>query len=582
MTQSLTASQKRQLQTAHAARYRLKGMPRFQPGPAATAGGPVMAGSTRPTLLTLPKPPFAIRVLNNLSYGATQASIAAFNALGSSDTARLTAYVDQQLDWQSIDDSAVEQRLAAAGYTTLGKSLAQLWSQHVQQEDYNTRMRPGWEVQRAALVRAVYSKRQLFEIVTTFWHDHFNVMVTDYDCCPVYVHYDRDVIRKHAFGNFRQMLEDVARSTAMLYYLDNRSNTRSGPNENFARELLELHTFGAENYLGFMDPFKVPPCPEDPSYPIGYTDIDVYETAAAFTGWTVKNGHWEYPNDNDGTFVYRPDWHDSGPKFVLGSFIFPERPALQDGRDILDRIASHPRVAKFVCRKLVRRFFNDDPPQSLVDSAAQVFRQHWQSPDQIRRVLRHILLSDVAQHSWGTKMRRPFEAVAAALRVLDCDWTYRLDESRSNDLDWRMGFTGHQPYDWPAPNGYPDTGQAWGGPNSHAMTWKLLNWLTEANAAQGNGKLLPILETTRANLPANQWTANRLVELWCRRILGYLPTTERLATLRAFMAQNGDPANYVIEDTDSWNQNDLKRHYNHQRLRSMVSLVMMTPEFLSR
>jgi len=582
MIQTLPASHKRLLEAAHARRYGLRGPPRYRPAQTPSPDGPVMSGMSRARLLTLPKPPFAVRVLNNLTWGVTRADLQAFEALGPDDGTRLAAFVEQQLAWESIDDSAVEQRLAAAGYTTLGKSLTQLWSQHVRQDDYNTRMRPGWEVQRATLVRAVYSKRQLFEVMTTFWHDHFNVMVTDYDCCPVYVHYDRDVIRKNALGNFRQMLEDVARSTAMLYYLDNRSNTRAGPNENFARELLELHTFGAENYLGFMDPFQVPPCPEDPSYPIGYTDIDVYETAAAFTGWTVKNGHWEYPNEDDGTFVYRPDWHDSGPKFVLGTFIYPERPALQDGRDILDRLASHPRVAKFICRKLIRRFFSDDPPQSLVDSAAQVFRQNWQAPDQIRRVLRHILLSDVAQHSWGMKMRRPFEAVAAALRALDCNWTYRLDEDRSDEFNWRLGFTGHQPYDWPAPNGYPDDGQSWGGPNSFAMTWKLLNWLSNADGPGGNGKLLPILETTRANIPANQWTANRLVDFWCRRILGYLPTAERLATLRAFMAQNGDPATYVIEDTDSWNINDLKRHYNHQRLRSMVSLVMMTPEFLSR
>src|SRR3546814_12945358 len=102
------------------------------------------------------------------------------------------------------------------------------------------------------------------------------------------------------------MLEAVAQSTAMPYFLDNRSNTRAGPNENFARELMELHTFGSENYLGFMDPFQVPPCPEAPSYPIGYTDVDVYETAAAFTGRTVKDGHGAVQNGDARPFVYRP------------------------------------------------------------------------------------------------------------------------------------------------------------------------------------------------------------------------------------------------------------------------------------
>ncbi|MCW5580317.1 MAG: DUF1800 domain-containing protein [Luteimonas sp.] len=582
MHPSLSPSERAMLDRAHRQRYKLARAPRYSPLPAAPSPA---TGSTAGRLLTMAKPPFAVRVLNNMSYGATPTSIAEFRALGGNDLARLTAWVDQQLDPASIDDSAVTTRLADAGYNTLGKSLLQLWSEHVTSGvEYSQRMRPGWEVQREALVRAVFSKRQLFEVATAFWHDHFNVMLSDYDCSPVYGHYDRDVIRANAFGNFRTMLEAVAKSTAMMYYLDNKSNRRSGPNENFARELLELHTFGAENYLGFVDPFEVPPCPEDPSYPIGYTDIDVYETASAFTGWTINNNHWEFthPNKNDGAFHYHSDWHDSGPKFVLGTFIYPERPALQDGRDILDRLASHPRVAKYICRKLILRFLTDEPPQHLVDSAAGVFRANWQAPDQIKKTLRHILLSEFAQNIWGRKNRRPFEAVAAALRVLGSKWTYRLDENRSNDLNWRMGFTGHQPYDWPAPNGYPTKATAWSGASTYAMTWKTLNWLTEANNVAGNDKLLPIMEATRNNVPAGQWTANNLVDYWCRRILGYLPDASRVTTLRNFLAQNGDPASYVIEDTNSWAQGDLKRHYNQERIRSMVSLILMSPEFLSR
>lgn len=572
-------------------RYALRGQPRYQPPPARAAPGnapaplpapPTTGGSTRPGVVVMPnRPPFAVRVLNNLGYGATPASIAEFNSLGSSDSARLAAWVDRQLAWQAIDDSALESRLAAAGYQTLGKSLEQLWQDHSKNtSDYDVRMRPAWEVQRAALVRAAYSKRQLLEVMVTFWHDHFNVMLSDYSAGPVYVHYHRDVIRQNATGNFRAMLEAVAKSTAMQYYLDNLSNTRSGPNENFARELLELHTFGAENYLGFMDPFQVPPCPEDPSYPIGYTDIDVYETAAAFTGWSVKNGHWQYPSEDDGTFVYRAAWHDTGPKYVLGSFIYPEQPALKDGRDILDRIAGHPRVAKFICGKIIRRFFADDPPSGLVDSAAGVFRANWQQPDQIARTLRHILTSSLAHDAWGYKQRRPFEAVAAAMRVLDCDWTPRVGHSASNTLMWRMGFTGHVPYDWPAPNGYPDTSRDWMGGNRYAMTWKLLNWLTEAS--DDGVPLAPILATTRANIPAGEWTAARLVDFWCLRILGYTPDPARRQALVAFMAQNGNPDSYVITDTDAWAMGDLKRHYNQQRLRSMVSLLLMSPEFLGR
>ena len=587
----LSPTQAARLDEAFRRRNSLRGAPRYQPMPAGPAT-PVVpaapataavhaAGSAKPRLLTLPTPPFAVRVLNNLGYGATTASVAEFNALGGDDATRLAKYVDAQLNWQSIDDSAVQTRLANAGYTTLGKSLTQLWADHVlPNPDWDTRMRPAWEVQRAAFVRATYSRRQLCEVMANFWHDHFNVYVGDYSAGPVYPHYDRDVIRANAFGNFRKMLEAVAQSTSMLYYLDNVDNSRAGPNENYARELMELHTFGAENYLGFMNPFEVPPCPEDPTYPIGYTDNDVYEVAAAFTGWTVKNGNWEYPTENDGTFVYRSGWHDTGPKYPLGMYLYPEQAALKDGRDILDRIASHPRVAKFICKKLARRFFADDPPQSLVDGAAKVFRQNWQAPDQIRTVLRYILLSDTAYTAWGEKNRRPFETVVAAMRTLGSDWTLRVGNDASNSFMWLMGMTGNEPYAWPAPNGYPDTGVAWSGSNSFAMTWRFLNGMGES--VDGSTQVVPILAATRSGLPVAQWTATKLVDYWCQRILGYKPVSARRQSLINFMAQNGDPTTYVIADDDIWSVNDLKRHYNQQRLRSMVSLILMTPEFLSR
>ena len=537
------------------------------------------ASMSNPRLLTLAPPSFTVRALNNLSYGATAQSIAEFNALGSNDFQRLANWVDWQLDWTGIDDSALETRLANAGYTTLGKSLTQLWADHIKADpEYNVRMRPAWEVQRAAYVRATHSRRQLREMVVNFWHAHFNVMGTDFSVGPVFVHYDRDVIRANATGNFRVMLEAVAKSTSMLYYLDNINNTRAGPNENFSRELLELHTLGVDNYLGFMDPFLVPKCPEDPAYPIGYTDIDVYETSAAFTGWSAKNGHWEFPNEDDGTFVYRQSWHDAGPKFLLGMMIYPEQPELKDGRDVLDRLASHPRVAKFICKKLIRRFISDTPSQKLVDSAAAIFRANWQHPKQIEITLRHILNSDDLYNSWGLKIRRPFEATVAAMRVLGQDWTLRLDHDKSNEFMWRVGYTGHTAYNWPSPNGYPDVAVSWSGANSFAMTWKLLNWMTETKDA--DVPMSPILAATRAGVAS--WTANNLVTFWCQRILGYQPTAARKSVLVNFMAQNGNAATDAIADTDSWAANDLKRHYNQQRLRSMVSLILLSPEFQTR
>ncbi len=526
-------------------------------------------------------PQFAARMLSKLSYGPTSSSLTAFNLLGDTDSQRLANYVDWQLDWQAIDDGPLDDRLAAAGYTSFGKTMGQLWSECIASNpEYNVRMRPAWEAQRAAYVRAAYSNRQLYEVLVNFWHDHFNVLATDFTAGPVFGHFSRTAIRPNATGNFRKMLVAVAKSTSMLYFLDNVSNTRSGPNENWARELLELHTFGSENYLGFMNPFDVPPCPENPAYPIGYTDIDVYETAAAFTGWSVKNGHWQYPDDNDGNFVYRQAWHDAGPKFLLGMFLYPEQPDLKDGGDVLDRIASHPRVAKFICKKLIRRFVGDTPSQALINSAAAIFNAQWRHPNQIELTLRHILNSTEFANSWGTKIRRPFEATAAAMRALGCTWTPRVGHAKSDELFWRAGFTGHVPYAWPAPNGYPDIATSWTGANSFAMTWKLLNWLTETT--DGGVPLAPIVSITRAQVPT--WTANNIVNYWHKRILGFTPTasTPRRQILTQFMAQNGDPNTYDIPDTDAWSGNDLKNHYNHQRLRSLVSLILLSPEFLNR
>jgi uncharacterized protein (DUF1800 family) len=456
-----------------------------------------------------------------------------------------------------------------------------MWADHVvPNPDWLVRLRPAFEIQRLQWVRAMYSRRQLREMVVAFWHNHFNVQATHWSSGPVFVHYDRDVIRPNALGNFRTMLETVASSPSMLYYLNNNSNRKQGPNENYARELMELHTLGAMHYYGFTDPANVPRDAVDPNAPAGYTDIDVYEVARAFTGWTVRDGHWQYPAENDGTFVYRHDWHDTAAKTVLGVSLPANQAAMKHARDVLDRLASHPGTARFVCTKLIRRFVTDTPSASLVASAAQVFRQNWQAPNQIELVLRHILNSTAMYNTWGQKVRRPFDSIVAAMRAGGSNWTLKMgvDGDKSSHFVWLAGLSGHTPFNWAPPNGYPDVANAWSGSSAVAMTWKLLNWLTETT--DDNAPLIPVLPLTRANVPA--WTANALVDYWCTRLLGYLPSAERRATLARFMAQNGDPASYVITDTDTWAASDLKRHYNHQRLRSMVSLILLSPEFMSR
>src|SRR5687768_8204524 len=378
-------------------------VPPMRGRPEAIAGD---APSTVPSLAGI--------VLNRAAFGPWPGDIAAFNALGTTDDQRLQVWVDTQLSPASIPDGDCDWRLGSSGFTTLAKPLTQLWAEHVvPNPPWEIRMRPFWETQRATFIRAVYSRRQLNEVLADFWHNHFNVFGEESIQGPVFVHYDRDVIRAHMLGNFRTMLEAVAKSTAMLYMLDNYTSSVAGPNENFARELFELHTLGAENYLGVMRQDDVPV--DAQGRPIGYVDADVFEATRCFTGWSVANGSSSAPNT--GVFHYRPSWHDRFQKHVLKVFIPQDQPDLMDGGMVLDALAAHPGTARFVSRKLCRRLIGDTPSQATVDAVAQVFHDQRAASDQLRQVVRAILLSAEFKATWGAKVKRPFEVVTSAMRA---------------------------------------------------------------------------------------------------------------------------------------------------------------------
>jgi uncharacterized protein (DUF1800 family) len=263
------------------------------------------------------------------------------------------------------------------------------------------------ELQRAALLRAVYSERQLNELMVAFWENHFSVFANKDDDRYLLTSYDRDTIRPDAMGRFRDLLGATAHSPAMLYYLDNWRSSVARPhpatkdkpagvdgglNENYARELMELHTLGVDG---------------------GYTQKDVQEVARCFTGWTI-----EKPNQ-EGLFLYRPGLHDRGEKIVLGHRILAGG-GIADGERVLDILAAHPSTARFIATKLARRFISDDPPQSIIDRAAAVFLK---TDGSIRETLRAIVTSPefFSQSAYRSKMRSPFEYVAAALRALGAD-----------------------------------------------------------------------------------------------------------------------------------------------------------------
>ena len=302
------------------------------------------------------------------------------------------------------------------------------------------------DVQAVKLAHAVASERQLDQVMTDFWENHFSVF-TGKGLTRLYVPaYDRTVIRPHAMGRFRDLLGAVAKSPAMLFYLDQFQSTvdsthtplRSarlprmrmaqrgrGLNENFARELLELHTLGVDG---------------------GYTQRDVVEVARALTGWTMN------PRQS-AEFIFRPEIHDADPKTVLGHRLAGGR-GIEDGEEVLDLLAQHPSTARFIARKLAVRFVSDDPPPALIERATATFRR---TDGDIRETVRTIVTSPefFSRAAYRAKVKSPFELVASALRALGA----RADTTpRSAQM---VAFLGAPIFGHQAPNGWPETGEAW-------------------------------------------------------------------------------------------------------------------------
>lgn len=297
------------------------------------------------------------------------------------------------------------------------------------------------ELQRAKLLRAVYSERQLYEVMVDFWENHFSIFANKDDDRYLLTSFDRETIRPFALGRFRELLGATAHSPAMLFYLDNWRSSVPRPypakgekpagvdggfNENYARELLELHTLGVDG---------------------GYTQKDVQEVARCFSGWTIQK-----PNEQ-GLFLYRPGFHDDGEKIVLGHKILPGG-GIADGERVLDILAMHPSTARFVATKLARRFIGDDPPASVIDRAAAVFLK---TDGSIRETLRAIITSPefFSPAAYRAKLRSPLEYVAAALRALNAE----TDGDRPVlDLIGRMG----QPlFGRITPDGFADRADQW-------------------------------------------------------------------------------------------------------------------------
>jgi len=509
-------------------------------------------------------PPADLRIIAHTRSGVgscTRDNQSWWNLPGTSRE-KSASWVALQLEPGRIDDSECDQRLE--GLTTLNKPIEQLWLDHYRNapegdQKYTVIYRPVEEVKAATLLRAVYSKRQLQEVLADFWHNHFNVSPDrSEEIAPGFPSYDRDVIRRHLLGNFREMLEAVATHPAMLFYLDNTENSRNGPNENWARELFELHTLGAQNYLGVMRQTDVPRSAS--GEPTGYVDDDVYEATRAFTGWRVNNNEdeWQPGMQNTGTFRYYDLWHDRFQKTVLGKYLPPDQPPMKDGRDVLDALAVHPGTGRFIAGKLARRLIGDHPPQALVEEAARLFTAEHRAPDQLRQVVRMLLLSNAFATTWGDKIKRPFEAWASMLRAVNAQ--IKEPVQAAGKL-WQMGqpLFGRVP-----PDGYPDQQSAWSGTSSLLERWR------HAEGIAWNWWEGEIHTDLPAQTPSEVRTPNRIVQFWSERILGFLihPTLQEAIVAEVYEGRDGEHA--FLDEELVW------------AIPLVVSALLMSPDFQRR
>ena len=316
------------------------------------------------------------------------------------------------------------------------------------------------DLQAQKITRAVDSGWQLQEVMADFWFNHFNVFWSKNADRWLTTPYEANAIRPHVLGKFKDLLMATAKSPAMLVYLDNRlSSSVRGINENYARELMELHTLGVDG---------------------GYTQKDVQEVARALTGWTIEG------RQRGGEFIFRPRMHDDGEKIVLGHRIHAG--GMADGEAVIDILVKHPSTARFISMKLVRRFVADDPPESLVNRVADVYKK---TDGEIRAMLHAIMTSREfnSPDTVGAKTKSPFEYAVSAIRSLDgtTDGSRPVAQSIA-----RMG----QPlYQCQPPTGYPDRGDYW---MSNGAILERLNFAVALSANRIEGTSVRFDEPVKA------------------------------------------------------------------------------------
>jgi uncharacterized protein (DUF1800 family) len=352
-----------------------------------------------------------VRLLRRATMGLTDADVATAKAMGYQN------WLQSQLDYTRIDNTAVEAQVALL-WPALSQGPETLFS--IEQGTVISTLQAQW------LYRAILSPRQLYERMVEFWHDHFNIDVNKVGYLTIID--DRDVIRKYALGKFSDLVKASAKSPAMLAYLDQNLSRVGAPNQNYARELMELHTLGVNG---------------------GYTQDDVAELSRVLTGWTLAGR---------GTFTFNPALHDFGTKTVVGMTI-PATPtstgaaAIAEGEQVIDMLCSHPSTATFIATKLLKWFITPEPTPQQVSTVAGVFRA---TKGDIKLVVRAVLNSGWVAGA-PLKYKRPFHLMVSALRGL------KPTIGNTAGLVGQLTALGQPVYQWETPDGFPDLLEYWAG-----------------------------------------------------------------------------------------------------------------------
>jgi len=407
-----------------------------------------------------------VHVLNRLAYGPRPGDVERVKAIG------LQKWIDAQLAPSRIDNAALDARLSGIVTPAALPVMPDVPGEPADRKEMRRQAQIAvLRLEQDKLLRAVYSERQLEEVLVDFWFNHFNVFAGKGAVRNYITEYERDAIRPYVLGNFRDMLGATAKSPAMLFYLDNwlssaqgaqgapgargAQRRSSGLNENYARELLELHTLGVDG---------------------GYTQQDIVNVAKAFTGWSMR------PQQGTG-FMFLAPRHDRSEKIILGHTI-KAGGGMDDGERVLDIVAAHPSTAKHIAGELAIRFVSDTPPPALVDRLAAKFTS---SKGDLREVMRALVNSPefLSPGAYRVKVKTPFEFVASALRATGAEIRVALPLAKTlKDMGMPLYFC--QP-----PTGYDDTSTAW--VNAGALVSRM-NFAVDLSKNAIRGVRVPLTE----------------------------------------------------------------------------------------